>query len=69
LNYGSIAILFSYIGNKQKLNYVALIYMVCTLFKNFHAALYGSLTSNYFDVSLPENFLEKFIKQEDFEDV
>ena len=37
---------------------VARIYIVATLFKNFHAFLYGNQTMNFFNVVRQEDFLE-----------
>ena len=41
------------------------IYTVCTILKNYHAILYGNQTSNYFNVSLPDGFIDYYINQED----
>ena len=40
---------------------------VATLFRNFHVWLYGSQTSNYFNIhfSNPEMMLSKYINMED----
>ena len=70
-NYGTTASLFKYICCKRKLKVlqstnVSKIYTVCTLLRNIHIALYGCQTSNYFDLDIPDNFLEKYLMQEDF---
>jgi len=31
------------------------------LLKNFHACLYGNQTMNYFNIILPDNFLQAYI--------
>ena len=43
------------------------LYVVATLFRNFHVWLYGSQSSNYFDISYnnPEEILMKYINKED----
>lgn len=69
-DYGTTGSLFPYLNNKRKLQMlgsskVAKVYSVCTLLKNCHVILYGCQTSNYFDVSLPNNFIEYYIKQID----
>ena len=65
-NYMTTVSLFPFIGMEHKFKVfessgVARIYIVATLFKNFHAALYGNLTMNYFGVILPDGFLEAYI--------
>lgn len=43
------------------------LYIVATLFRNFHVWLYGCQTSNYFNItySNPEELLAKYINNED----
>ena len=70
-NYGTTASLFKYICCKRKLKVlqstnVSKIYIVCTLLRNIYIALYGCQTSNYFDLDIPDNFLEKYLMQENF---
>jgi hypothetical protein len=65
-NYGTTASLFAFVGMKSKFRVyetagVARIYIVATLFKNFHACLYGNQTMNYFNVVLPDTFLECYM--------
>ena len=69
-NYGTTVSLFPYLNNKTKLkilqsNQVSKIYIVATLLRNFYACLYGNQTSNYFDYSFPDNFLEQYVMQDD----
>lgn len=70
-NYGVTASLFKYVGMKWKLKLlksdsVSKIYTVATLLRNLHVAVYGNETSNYFDVVLPSDFVEKYLSQTDF---
>ena len=70
-NYGFTASLFKLFRNNDKLRLlqsgeVAKLYMVGTLLRNFHVIMYGCQTSNYFNVRLPQNFLEHYIAQTDF---
>jgi hypothetical protein len=65
-NYGYTATLFNYIGKARKLQVlksdtVHEIYTVVTILRNCHAALYECQTSNYFDIRLPDNFLECYL--------
>ena len=67
-NYGHTASMFRYLLNKDKLkllgsNKVAKIYTVCTILRNIHNGFYGCQASNYFDVKLPENFVECYLTQ------
>jgi len=69
-NYGQTASLFTYVdARKTKLKLlknpkaVSSVYIVATLFRNFHTALYGSQTSRYFEVDIPYDFLESYINQ------
>ena len=66
-NYMVTASLFQYIITSSKLrlmasNNVAKVYTVVTLLRNCHVALYGSETSNYFDVVMPSNMLEQYMQ-------
>ena len=70
-NYGYTASLFHYLltFSKKKVlasSNVSKMYIVATILRNCHAALYGCQTSNYFDITLPEDFLEHYISQTDF---
>jgi hypothetical protein len=65
-NYMTTVSLFAFVGMEHKFKVfescgVARIYIVATLFKNFHASLYGNQTMNYFGVILPDNFLASYI--------
>lgn len=67
-NYAVTASLFKYVGMRDKLKLlksdnVAKIYTVATLFRNFHACLYGCQASNYFQIVFQLDFLEKYIQQ------
>jgi len=69
-NYMVTANLFSYLKNLNKLKLLhttncAKIYRVCTLLRNCHVCLYGSISSSYFNLStLPNNMLEKYMQFE-----
>ena len=70
-NYGATATDFAYIKNFDKLRImesrsVTKAYTICTLFRNFKVGLYGCQTSNYFNIRPPKDFLEKYIRQEDW---
>jgi hypothetical protein len=65
-NYGSTANLFSYLKNIDKLklmntNIVSKIYTVSTLLRNCHVALYGGISSNYFNIVLRNDMLEFYL--------
>jgi hypothetical protein len=67
-NYMTTVSLFAFVGMEHKFKVfesagIARIYIVATLMKNFHACLYGNQTMNYFEVILPDNFLEAYISQ------
>ena len=69
-DYGQTATLFKYVQNKGKFkllkwNEVARVYTVATLMRNFHTALYGCQTSQYFNLVIPDSFLECYIMQTD----
>jgi hypothetical protein len=70
-NYGTTGMLFKYVLCARKMqllksDYVSKVYTVATLFRNFHVALYGSQTSNYFNIIMPNDMLQKYILQLDF---
>lgn len=70
-NYGYTACKFKYVQNEWKMKIlqagtVAKIYTVVTFLRNCVVALYGCETSNYFDLDLPDNFLENYITQTNF---
>lgn len=71
-NYGCTASLFKYLGMHWKLELlkssetVSKLYTVATILRNFKAILSGTQCSNYFNIRLPDNVLEKYINQEDF---
>jgi hypothetical protein len=67
-NYGHQATLFKYLRNHSKLKLmesstVTKVYTVTTILRNFHVCLEGGQTSNYFNLALPEDFIEHYIKQ------
>ncbi len=69
--YASTASLFSYLSRKNKLQVlcsrlVSKVYVVSTLLKNFHSACYRKQPLLYFEAMLYDDFLEHYIKQEDF---
>ena len=66
-NYMITASLYSYLTNEKKLKIlqsqnVAKIYTVATILRNCHVALYGSETSHYFGIEIPNNFLELYMR-------
>lgn len=66
-NYMATATLFGYLRAHDKLkllssDYVSHLYIVGTILRNCHVALYGSETSSYFGVTLPDNFLEQYMR-------
>ena len=70
-NYGTTAAMFKYVCQKRKLKVlqssnVSKVYTVATILRNLHIGLYGCQTSNYFDLDIPDNFIEKYLLQEDF---
>ena len=70
-DYGHTAALFKYVGRKDKLKLlkgkiVSRIYTVATILRNIHAGIYGSQTSNYFGVELPDDYVERYLTQTDF---
>jgi hypothetical protein len=65
-NYMNTSNLFRYlkIFNKlrvMKSTVVCKIYILCTILRNCHIALYGGISSNYFDIFLPSDMLEKYM--------
>ena len=69
-DYGQTATLFKYVLNKGKFKLlkskdVAKVSNVATLMRNFHNALYGCQTSQYFNLVIPDAFLECYISQTD----
>ena len=72
-NYGHTVQLFKALSKIDKLRALAgksgnslKLYTVATLLRNFHVWLYGSQSSNYFEIynSDPKHLLEKYIKRE-----
>ena len=68
---GTTAALFKYVCCKRKLKVlqstkVSKVYTVATILRNLHIALYGCQTSNYFELDIPDDFLEKYLRQDDF---
>ena len=66
-NYMTTANIFKYLQqlHKKKLmsgGNVSKIYIVCTILRNMHVALYGCQTSNYFNISFPNDFLEQYMQ-------
>ena len=71
-NYGCTVSLFKYLVTNQKLKVfesstVSRIYTVATILRNCHIALYGCQSTNYYDISIPTDMLERYITQTDFE--
>jgi len=70
-NYGNTASHFKYMANQAKMKLlesstVTEIYVVATLFRNFHVGCYGCQTSNYFNLEIPNFFLENYINKTNF---
>ena len=70
-NYGVAGSLFRYLRYKDKFailesSRVSKIYTVATLLRNFHIALYGGQSMDYFALKLPEDMLIHYIRNEDF---
>jgi hypothetical protein len=61
-NYMVTGNLYKYLRNHEKLKLTTKFYTVATILRNAHVALYGSITSNYFDLVIPQNFLEKYFQ-------
>jgi hypothetical protein len=66
-SYGAISNVFHYLRNLDKLKvmrstHLTHVYMVCSLLRNCHIALYGGIESNYFNLTLPSNMLELFLR-------
>ena len=69
-NYGFTSNLFGYLKNLNKLRLmnegkVAKIYTIATLLRNCHVCLYGSISSSYFNLVLPDNMLELYLNNSD----
>jgi hypothetical protein len=71
-NYGVTASLFKAVNNLEKLKLlnnqkrVSKIYTVATILRNIHAGYYGNQSSQYFNLTLPPNFVRHYINQTDF---
>lgn len=66
-NYGVTANLFHYLKNIDKLKLlhndnVCKVYTVCVLLRNCHNALYGGISSNYFNIVIPSDMLERYLR-------
>ena len=69
-NYMNTANLFRYLKKLNKLkvmhgDVVIMVYVVCTILRNCHIALYGGISSQYFGLSLPHNMLERYMRLDD----
>ena len=67
-NYGVTSNIFSYLKNFDKLrlfksNVVAKVFTVCTILKNMHVCLYGCISSQYFNLEIPHDMLERYVSQ------
>lgn len=67
-SYGGVSNLFHYIRNLDKLkllrsNRLLRVYFACQLLRNCHVALYGGIESNYFEIVLPDDMLERYLNQ------
>lgn len=70
-NYGFTATEFRYLGNAEKFKllnskHVTKAYTVATLLRNCFVGLYGCQTSNYFNIVPPQDFLQKYLMQENW---
>jgi hypothetical protein len=66
-SYGATSNLFHYLRNIDKCKVMRSIHltkvcMACCLLRNCHVALYGGIESNYFNLQLPPNMLELFLR-------
>jgi hypothetical protein len=70
-NYATTGSLFKFLAMPWKMRLlksdttVAKVFTVCTILKNCHGILYGNQTSNYFNLSFPDDFIDNYINQED----
>jgi hypothetical protein len=67
-NYGHTASLFPLVANKKKLQilksrYIHHVYVVATILRNIHSCLYGNQTMLYFNISLPDDMLHRYLTQ------
>ncbi len=67
-NYGHQVSIFPYLNAtfKMKLlqcDLVTKVFIATTLLRNLHTGFYGSQTSRYFDLHIPEDFNHKYLKQ------
>ena len=66
-NYATTSNLYRYLANLDKLkllseSQVTKVYTVATILRNCHVALYGSETSHYFNLHIPADFLEQYLR-------
>ena len=66
-NYGVTSNLYGYMKNLNKLRLlgnsnVSKIYTVATLLRNCHITLYGGISSGYFNIKMPEDMLERYMR-------
>jgi hypothetical protein len=66
-NYGVTANLFRYLKNLNKLRLmdggnVSKVYTVAVLLRNCHIALYGGISSSYFNLRISDDFQEKYLR-------
>ena len=66
-NYMVTANLYGYLRREHKLKILSegrvhKVYTVATILRNCHVALYGSETSLYFNIVLPDDFLEQYMR-------
>ena len=66
-NYMVTSSIYRYLWNSHKLKILGSVnttrvYIVATILRNCHVALYGSITSNYFNLVIPDNFLEEYLR-------
>jgi hypothetical protein len=66
-NYMVTSSIYRYLCNSHKLKILGSVnttrvYIVATILRNCHVALYGSITSNYFNLVIPDNFLEEYLR-------
>jgi len=66
-NYAVTANTFNYLRNLDKLKvmhttHVVKIYRACTLLRNINVCLYGSISSHYFNITIPLNMLEQYMQ-------
>lgn len=66
-NYGVTSNIFGYLKQLHKLKVLGStncvkVFTVATLLRNCHIALYGGISSGYFNIAMPEDMLERYMR-------